>query len=287
MCQGQGRPCRCGVGVGLYTPWVHTLCDCDSECGLGTLVSRTGVLRQLTARVTVLANCQAGASAVAWPAHRRTSFTTGSHLGSHLDVHTVEADPLDQFRLWFDEEAKKGTVPAEGITMVLATASADGTPSARVMLLKGFDSKGFRFFSHFTSRKGEDLTGNPKAALVVHWPGQFGGRQVRVEGTVVRAPDHVSDDHFHKRPRDARLGVWASDQSAPAGSRAELQGALGSVTTRFAGVEPVPRPPFWGVYLVIPRVIEFWRGDAARLHDRIVYSRASPESPWLVGRVAP
>lgn len=166
--------------------------------------------------------------------------------------------------------------------MTVATATSDGAPSARMMLLKGVDPGGFVFFTNYESRKGGELRANPRAALVFHWP--ILQRQVRVEGTVTRLSPAESEAYFRTRPRGSRIGAWASTQSAELPSRAELDRKVGEQERRFAGQE-VPLPPFWGGYRLVPMTIEFWQGRLDRLHDRIRYTRS--DAGWSVSRLYP
>ncbi len=167
--------------------------------------------------------------------------------------------------------------------MALATAAPDGAPSARMVLLKRFDERGLVFYSHYGSRKGRDLAANPRAALLFHWAPL--GRQVRVEGRVERLPEEESDGYFATRPRDAQVGALASRQSDPLRSRSELDERLAELEGDLAGA-PVPRPPTWGGYVVVPAAWEFWQHRASRLHDRFRYERDS-SGGWRVERLFP
>jgi pyridoxamine 5'-phosphate oxidase len=193
----------------------------------------------------------------------------------------LASDPLEQFRLWFADAAAALEV-AEA--MALATATADGAPSVRMVLLKGFDERGLAFYSHHTSRKGRELEANPHAALLFHWRKPL-GRQVRVEGGVERVPEEESDAYFATRPRDAQLGALASRQSDGLGSRAELYERLAELEGDLAG-GPVPRPPTWGGYRLSPTAWEFWQHRDSRLHDRFRYER-EPSGGWRVDRLFP
>ena len=192
---------------------------------------------------------------------------------SGLDEGDLDPDPIRQFRIWHGEAG----APPE---VALATASADGIPSARMVLLKGVDDRGFSFFTNYESAKARDLAANPRAALLFHWQP---GRQVRAGGPVVRAGDEESDAYWVTRPRGSQLGAWASRQSEVIGSRGELERRLAEASARFSG--DVPRPPFWGGYRVVPEVVEFWHHRDDRLHDRLRYRRVDPG--WVIERLSP
>lgn len=196
-----------------------------------------------------------------------------------LRQHEMDADALAEFRVWFAAALERE--PFEANAMTLATADAHGRPSARIVLLKELDNRGFVFFTNYLSRKGTELEENPVAALVFYWPQQ--SRQVRVEGRVEKLEPAESDAYFQSRPRGARLAAWASQQSLPIGSREELDALNASTAERFP--EEVPRPPHWGGYRVVPEVLEFWQGQPDRNHDRIEYRRA--ESGWRQRRLMP
>jgi pyridoxamine 5'-phosphate oxidase len=190
-------------------------------------------------------------------------------------------DPIAHFDTWLAAAATAGEAEG-GTAMTLATVGSDGRPAARIVLLKGVDSAGFRFFTNRQSRKGDELSARPFAALCFHWP--LLARQVRVEGAVELLPDAESDAYFGSRPRGSQLGAWASQQSQPLVARAELEARLAEFTARFAGIA-VQRPPFWGGYLLIPERLEFWTGRTDRLHDRLVYARAA--SGWQSENLQP
>ena len=188
--------------------------------------------------------------------------------------------PTEQFRRWFDEAIAAGL--HEPNAFALATATPDGRPSARVVLLKGFDERGFVFYTNYEGRKGRELEENPYAALVFYW-GEL-ERQVRIEGRASRVPGEESDAYYGSRPRGSRLGAWASAQSREIGGRDEIEERLAEVEREHEG-RPVPRPPFWGGYRVEPEAVEFWQGRENRLHDRLVYRRHG--DGWRVVRLQP
>lgn len=199
-----------------------------------------------------------------------------------MDVDDLDPDPHVQFERWFAEASAAGVPYPE--QMALATATADGAPSVRMVLLKGHDQRGFVFYTNRESRKGVELQANPRAAIVLHW--ELQDRQVRVEGSVVRVDDDESFAYYRTRPRGSRLGAWASPQSRPLGSRDELLRRYAEVERRFAGEEEVPLPPFWGGYRIVPDTIEFWQGQQSRMHDRVLYTRAG-DGGWQRQRLGP
>jgi pyridoxamine 5'-phosphate oxidase len=190
-------------------------------------------------------------------------------------------DPLEIAAGWYGEAVAAGL--PEPNAMALATATPDGRPSARVVLLKAVDESGFTFHTNYQSRKGRELAGNPWAALVFYWPALE--RQVRVEGTVERLPPAESDAYFRTRPLGSRLGAWASPQSAAVPDRAALEQRLREVARGYEGRD-VPRPPFWGGYRLRPVAVEFWQGRPNRFHDRLLYRRL-PSGGWQIERLAP
>lgn len=189
----------------------------------------------------------------------------------------LASDPLEQFRHWYADAADTLDVPE---AVALATATAEGAPSVRMVLLKGFDERGLVFFTHYTSRKGRELEANPQAALLFHWRPL--GRQVRVEGRVERVSSEESDAYFATRPRDAQLGAHASLQSEPLASREQLDARLAEIAFESA----VPRPATWGGFLLVPSAWEFWQHRASRLHDRFRYER-DPSGGWRIERLFP
>jgi pyridoxamine 5'-phosphate oxidase len=199
---------------------------------------------------------------------------------ARLDEKDVSRDPIAEFARWF-AEAQAAEVE-EPNAMVLATATPDGTPSGRVVLLKGFDERGFVFFTDYRSRKGAELEANPRAALVLHWSELE--RQVRITGDVTRTSAEESEAYYRSRPLGSRLGAWVSHQSQAIPSRDVLEGGLREIERRFAGGD-VPLPPYWGGYRVRPGVIEFWQGRENRLHDRLRYEREGDR--WKIERLAP
>jgi pyridoxamine 5'-phosphate oxidase len=200
---------------------------------------------------------------------------------SHVLVESeATADPLVQFRQWFDEAIRAELL--EPNAMTLATVAPDGSPAARIVLLKGLDDTGFVFFTNYESAKGRQLAHQPRACLLFFW-GEL-ERQVRITGQVERLPEEESLAYFRSRPRGSQLGAWASPQSRVIASRDELDAQLTQLEARYADAD-IPLPPFWGGYRVIPAAVEFWLGRPSRLHDRLLYTRAGGE--WTRVRLAP
>jgi pyridoxamine 5'-phosphate oxidase len=202
------------------------------------------------------------------------------YRGAGLDESDLDPNPVEQFRRWFDEALAANL--HEPNAMTLATSTPDGQPSARIVLLKGYDERGFVFYTNHEGRKGHELAENPRCALLFYW-GEL-GRQVRIEGTAALVPEEEADAYFASRPRGSRLGAWASRQSREVESRRALEDRLRELELEYEGRE-VPRPPFWGGYRVEPAGFEFWQGRENRMHDRLVYRRG--DEGWEVRRLQP
>lgn len=197
-----------------------------------------------------------------------------------LDEKDIDKDPLVQFRIWWTEALLSNIDELNAMT--LATADDKGKPSARIVLLKGFDEKGFVFFSNYQSKKAEDINKNPQACLVFFWKELE--RQVRVEGIIEKTSAEESDAYFQSRPHGSKVGAWASPQSRVIASRQIIENKAMEVEKKFEG-NPVICPPFWGGYLLKPQIVEFWQGRPDRLHDRIQYS--CKKDIWEMVRLAP
>lgn len=199
-----------------------------------------------------------------------------------LDITDVDASPFVQFEKWF--QASLAAQSVEGNAMTLATVNAAGKPSARIVLLKDFDTRGATFFTNYDSDKGQDLAANPAAALVFFWPELE--RQIRIEGRVEKVSAEESDQYFGIRPAQSQIGAWASPQSREIASREVIAQRVSELTRQYPNTPPTPpRPPFWGGYRVVPNRFEFWQGRASRLHDRICY--LLQDGGWGIVRLAP
>lgn len=202
-----------------------------------------------------------------------------SYMKGSLSEEDVKLNPIDQFKIWFDQ-AQHAELP-EPNAMTVASVDANGKPSARTVLIKEVTSAGFVFFTNYESRKGQALISNPHAALLFFWPELE--RQIRVEGSVEKLSDQESDDYFHSRPLDSRIGAWASPQSQVISGRTQLVKNAAEYALKFA-LNP-PRPPHWGGFRVKPEALEFWQGRPSRLHDRIQYVLQNDR--WKIQRLAP
>jgi pyridoxamine 5'-phosphate oxidase len=203
-------------------------------------------------------------------------------LGELLESQ-VDRDPIVQFGTWLAQATEAGL--AEPNAMVLATADADGKPSARTVLLKGLDARGFVFFTNQQSRKADDLATNPYCALLFPWHAME--RQVRIEGSATKLPQDEVDSYFASRPRGSQLGAWASQQSQPVESREELDLQYASYERQWPEGTEISTPYFWGGYRIAPEVFEFWQGRTGRLHDRLAYRRTGETAEWELVRLQP
>jgi pyridoxamine 5'-phosphate oxidase len=210
----------------------------------------------------------------------RALITLGEGMARGISELTVSEDPFALFHDWFENAKRAGLTLPEAMT--LATATKDGIPSARMMLLKGYDDAGFVFYTNYESRKSRELLENPRAAFVLHWPTLQ--RQIRIEGDIEKLSVAESAAYFSTRSRGSQIGAWSSTQSSPLKDRAELEQQARKHKLQFGDGE-VPLPPFWGGFRLKPRHIEFWQGRVDRLHDRLRYTRDG--SSWRIERLYP
>jgi len=225
------------------------------------------------------------------PQTRNMSVDIGGMRKPYNDKkHTFDVDnlvakePFAQFKAWFDEATKHANIE-EANSMCLATATSDGFPSARMVLLKKYGPEGFTFFTNYTSRKADELEVNPRAALVFYWEPLK--RSVRVEGSVERVSEAESSEYFHSRPVSSQIGAWVSDQSKIIPDRTVLTDKEKELSEKYKeGAETLPYPTHWGGYRVVPRSIEFWQGQSDRIHDRLKFTRTEDQS-WEIHRLAP
>ncbi|MEK6337488.1 MAG: pyridoxamine 5'-phosphate oxidase [Acidobacteriota bacterium] len=199
-----------------------------------------------------------------------------------LSKSSLDANPIRQFQSWFEEARARGVSEQDATSMTLATATSDGTPDARIVLLKSFDDSGFVFYTNYQSRKGRELSESPRACLLFYWASLW--RQVRIEGTVEKISEAESDAYFQSRPLGSQLGAWASNQSEVVATRESLEARYDELQKRFG--DNVPRPPHWGGYRVNPTAIEFWQGQDNRLHDRLRY-KLGQDGNWTIERLGP
>lgn len=212
--------------------------------------------------------------------NQRAGDLTGAERSGFIDL---DPDPLRQFDAWLSEAQAAGTI-REPNAMAVASVGEDGWPSVRMVLLRGYDERGFCFFTNFESQKGRELGAQPRAAAVIYWDPL--ARQVRIVGTVERTSDTESDAYHASRARGSQIAAWASDQSRPIADRAELERRYAATAARFRDDEAIPRPPYWGGFRIVPLRFEFWQGRENRLHDRLLYERQA-DSTWKRRRLMP
>ena len=212
----------------------------------------------------------------------RETHARKSYERAALDEHGIDRDPFQQFTIWYDEAVAAGVPEPEAMT--LSTATLEGQPSARIVLLRGYDERGFCFFSNYSSQKGQELAANPYAAVTFHWVELE--RQVRISGRVEKVTEAESDAYFQSRPSQSRIGAWSSPQSNVISSRDVLEELFEKYQEQYLDETAIPRPEHWGGYRVIPERIEFWQGRPNRLHDRLRFIRID-QGPWTLQRLAP
>ena len=212
----------------------------------------------------------------------RETHARKSYERAALDEHGIDRDPFQQFTIWYDEAVAAGLPEPEAMT--LSTATLEGQPSARIVLLRGYDERGFCFFSNYSSQKGQELAANPYAAVTFHWVKLE--RQVRIAGRVEKVTEAESDAYFQSRPSQSRIGAWSSPQSSVISSRDALEELFKKYQEQYLDETAIPRPEHWGGYRVIPKRIEFWQGRPNRLHDRLRFIRID-QGPWTLQRLAP
>ena len=212
----------------------------------------------------------------------RETHARKSYERDALDENGIASDPLHQFTTWYDEAVAAGLPEPEAMT--LSTATQEGRPSARIVLLREYDERGFCFFSNYASQKGRELAANPYAAVTFHWVDLE--RQVRIAGRVEKVSASESDAYFKSRPAQSRIGAWSSPQSEVIASRDTLEQFVKEYQERYPEESAIPRPEHWGGYRVIPERIEFWQGRPSRLHDRLRFSRVE-QGTWTLERLAP
>ncbi|MFM8634941.1 MAG: pyridoxamine 5'-phosphate oxidase [Planctomycetia bacterium] len=213
---------------------------------------------------------------------QRTTHDRKEYLHGSLDEASVDRDPIGQFAAWYDAARAAGVAEPEAMT--LSTATRDGQPSARIVLLRSFDARGFCFFTNYDSRKGRELDANPRAALTFHWTELE--RQIRIEGRVEKTSAAESDAYFQSRPRGSRIGAWSSPQSEVLPDRQALEDLFARFHAEHPDDTAIPRPDHWGGYRLVPERIEFWQGRPSRLHDRLRFRRGA-DGGWAIERLAP
>ncbi len=216
-------------------------------------------------------------------ARQSVAMIRREYQGKPLEEKNVNPNPLQQFELWFAEAAQ--VIADDPNAMILSTTGHDGQPTARTVLLKGFDDEGFTFYTNYESRKGQLITQNPKVSLTFYWPDMV--RQICIEGTAEKTVTSQSDAYFRTRPAASRISAVASPQSREVRSRSELEKMVAKVQKEYRDYDEIPRPEQWGGYIVKPHRMEFWQGRMNRLHDRICYTRRTDSDLWQIRRLAP